>query len=96
MPGLKAVSDGLGAVEVDRLVAWVADQRYEIKATAEKEGIECDMLLTRSYDVYFDQDQANTVRNWITAQRDSGATWVKDIQWLEGPNLERVSAARLF
>jgi hypothetical protein len=56
------------------------------------EGIECDMLVTRSYDVFFEKKQAETIKSWLSEQQKRGCEWTTEIQWLEGPNLDRVSA----
>lgn len=90
MPSLKNHSDKFGEEIASELFDWVAGQRRGLKATAEAEGIECAMLLTRSYDIYFDKAHAETMKTWFLGQQRRGAAWTTEVQWLEGPNLDRV------
>lgn len=68
-----------------------AAQVRAMKAVIEKEELDCDFLVTRSFDVFFDEGQAAELKVWLKTQRADGQTWLQDMQWLEGPNLERVS-----
>lgn len=90
MPSLKNISDNYGEEVASELFDWVAAQRRGLKATAEAEGVDCAMLLTRSYDMYFDKAHAETMKTWLLGQQRKGAAWTSEIQWLEGPNLDRV------
>lgn len=92
---IKSIFDRHGSEVADQLGAWVLSQRSAIKATAEKENIECDLLVTRSFDAYFDPEQAREIKTWLQEQRRANAAWTQDVQWLEGPNLERVSSDSL-
>ncbi|KAK9424752.1 putative FAD dependent oxidoreductase [Seiridium unicorne] len=89
MPSIKSIFDGHGSAITEELVAWINLQRAAIKATAEKEGIDCDLRLTRSFDAYFDPEHASKIKTFLDEQRQAGAAWTSDVQWLDGPNLER-------
>ncbi|KAH8205313.1 hypothetical protein TruAng_000560 [Truncatella angustata] len=89
VPSLQRVSKKYDAATAQELFSWVSSQRIAIKTTVEQEGIDCDLLVTRSFDAYFDAAQAAEVKAFVEEQRQSGATWTQDVQWFEGPNLER-------
>ncbi|KAI0134333.1 FAD dependent oxidoreductase-domain-containing protein [Xylariales sp. AK1849] len=94
LPSVKNYQEKYGPAATEEFVAWVASQRAAMKATAEKERIDCDLLVTRSFDSYFDPTQASTIKAFLEEQRQAGATWTQDVQWLEGPNLERITGVK--
>lgn len=91
LPRVKGIIEKYGTTAGEEFIAWIASQRIAIKNTAEKEGIDCDLLVTRSFDAYFDPKQASEIKDFLDEQRQAGAVWTQDIQWFEGLNLERVS-----
>lgn len=91
MLSLKRFQEQLGSDKALELFDWVAAQRREVKKAVDDEGIDCDMLVTRSYDVVFEQHQAEIIKNWLFEQQKRGLEWTTEIQWLDGPNLDRVS-----
>lgn len=90
---LKSRFEKYGSAAAEELWTWTYSQARALKATAEKEGIDCDLLITRSLDAYFDAEQARSIKTFLEEQRQADAEWTHEVQWLEGPNLERVSAS---
>lgn len=88
---LKRRFEKYGPAAAEELWTWTYAQLRAMKATAEKEGLDCDLLVTRSFDAYWDADQASSIKTFLEEQRQAEAEWTHDVQWLEGPNLERVS-----
>jgi glycine/D-amino acid oxidase-like deaminating enzyme len=88
---LKSMQAQFGTQVAAEFAAVQAAQLRAMKAVVEKEEIECDFLVTRSFDVFFDEEQAAEMKAWVKEQHDQGADWLSGVQWLEGPNLERVS-----
>jgi hypothetical protein len=91
LPTIKSIFDRFGQEVTDQLSSWVSSQQAAMKAIAERENIDCDLFVTRSFDAYFEPEQAKTIKSWLDEQRRANAAWTRDVQWLEGPNLERVS-----
>ena len=66
-----------------------------LKATVEKESLDCELLVRRSFDVFFDEEHAKTIKTWLKEEREAGMAWTRNVQWLEGENLEKVSGYQL-
>ncbi|KAI1858905.1 uncharacterized protein JN550_012364 [Neoarthrinium moseri] len=94
LPSIKGYYDRYGPDLAEELVSLVSAQQRAIKSTVERENIECDLFVTRSFDAFFDPAQARNIKTWLEELRRNGAAWTQDIQWLEGPNIERVTGVK--
>lgn len=90
MPSLKRYHDKFSAAAAQQLFEYVGAQMAAMKSAQEIESIDCDLFLTRSFDCYYDPAQAAEIKAFLEEQRDAGAKWTQEVQWLEGPKLERV------
>lgn len=70
--------------------ALATAQISAIKAVVEEE-IDCDFVVTRSFDIFFDEEHSGEMKAWVKEQHSQSVEWMKCVQWLDGPNLERVS-----
>jgi len=77
-------------VSGNQLIDMQTRQIELIKDIAEKENIDCDLVLTRSFDILLDEEHAKEVREFFYKQKAKGPAWIKQTQWLEGKNLEKV------
>ncbi|KAH8198920.1 hypothetical protein TruAng_006928 [Truncatella angustata] len=91
---IKTIYDKHGPAVGEEFVELMGAQRRAIKATVETEDIECELLVRRSFDAYFDPVQAETMKRWLYGLRHNGVLWTQDMQWLEGPNLERITGVK--
>lgn len=91
LDSLKGWYEKHGADAAAELVAWSTAQRHSLQKISEEEGIECEFQVRRSYDVFFDADHAAALKEWMLARQRDGVSWLDDMQWLEGPHLDRVS-----
>lgn len=83
---------GIGAAE--ELIAFQVRQIQALKNVIEEEGIQCDFLLTRSFDVYLNEELAKERINGVREKvRDGVETARRELQIVEGSGeeLERVS-----
>lgn len=87
----KRLYEQLGAEEAAKLLSWIAEQRRAVHKVAQNENIDCQLLATKTFDVYYDEKHAAEMRSWLQDRRKEGVDWLDDIQWLEGPYLDRVS-----
>ncbi|KAK6203908.1 hypothetical protein LQW54_008601 [Pestalotiopsis sp. IQ-011] len=94
MPSLKRYHDRFGAAAAQQLFEYVSAQMAAMKSAQEIEGIDCDLFLTRSFDCYYDPAQAAEIKAFLEEQRDAGAKWTQEVQWLEGPKLERATGMK--
>jgi glycine/D-amino acid oxidase-like deaminating enzyme len=58
-----------------------------------KEGIECDLHLSRSYDIYTDREEARKVKEAYLRLKSEGVTkrTMEDLVWTDEENAEKVS-----
>ncbi|KHN96071.1 FAD dependent oxidoreductase [Metarhizium album ARSEF 1941] len=90
LPAVKTWYEKYGPQLTARLVAWTGAQRSAIKRIVEQESLECELLVTRSYDVFYDPAQATDTKAWLLEMRQRKAEWVDGFQWLEGPHLDQM------
>ncbi|KAH8898190.1 FAD dependent oxidoreductase [Thozetella sp. PMI_491] len=83
-----------GSEETAKIGAHQAAQMTALKATVEIENLDCELQLRRSFDVFFDKEHALAAKAWLQEQRNEGVEWVKNIQWLEGENVERITGVK--
>ena len=64
-----------------------------IKELIEKEGIDCDFQLTRSFDVYTDREQARSVKESYLRLKEEGVArrTLGDLIWTDEVDAEKVS-----
>lgn len=87
-----------GDVSAAAMVQLAQEQRTAMKAIVEREGLDCDFLLTRSLDVFFDAGHSAEVQDWLAMLWTSGsplAEAMREVQFLDGPNLERVRLGKI-
>ncbi|KAF7524690.1 hypothetical protein G7054_g11341 [Neopestalotiopsis clavispora] len=94
MPSLKKFHDKFGSAAAQQLFDHVNSQMAAMKSAQETEGIDCDLFLTRSFDCYYDPAQASEIKAFLDQQREAGAKWTQEVQWLEGPMLEKASGMK--
>lgn len=91
LESLKGWYEAHGADAATEIVEWTAAQRHGLQEIAEAEGIECEFQVRRTYDVFFEREHADELRKWMLERQKEGVSWFKDMQWVEGPHLDRVS-----
>lgn len=80
--------DGLeAATEVRDLVH---DQIYAIKDVVEREGLECEFELRRSYDVFLTEPEAEKARKEFEDSRNAGQKWTREVDWIGRDFVEQV------
>ncbi|KAK2605978.1 hypothetical protein QQS21_003604 [Conoideocrella luteorostrata] len=91
---LKAFYERHGTEAVAQLVALTTAQRGAIQSIVENENIECEFLIRRSFDMYFDKEHARELKAWLAERQEEGVSWLDDLQWLEGPHLDRITGVK--
>lgn len=82
--------DGLEAAsEVRQLVH---DQIYAIKDVVEKEDLDCEFELRRSYDVFLTEPEAEKARQEFEVYRREGQKWTREVDWLGKEFVEQVGS----
>ena len=86
----KPLYDAHGDAATQVMVHQLA-QLSALKDVVDKEGIECDLKVTRSFDVFFDEDHAREVYAFIDAKKSEGVSWAKEVEWIEASDVDKVS-----
>lgn len=85
--------DGLEAA--NELAEFQLRQIYEIKDQVDREHIDCDFLITRSFDVFMDAKQAHENENMVRRLVDAGIDVVdREIQIIPERNVEAVTGVK--
>ena len=66
----------------------------EIKSLVEKEHIDCDFTLTRTFDVFLDEAFANKSKNAYDSMVKKGLTSIQDAHFTPAKHAERVSGVK--
>lgn len=83
-----------GAAAADELAQFESSQVLAVKDMVEREGIDCDFVLSRAVDVCLDQEHADKCkREFLELQRD-GRPSVRDVFFAEGAAAEAVSGVK--
>ncbi|OOF93921.1 hypothetical protein ASPCADRAFT_209176 [Aspergillus carbonarius ITEM 5010] len=74
-----------------QVMAHQLAQLSALKDVVDKEGIECDLKVTRSFDVFFDEDHAREVYAFIDAKKSEGVSWAKEVEWIEASDVDKIT-----
>ncbi|KUI55502.1 putative oxidoreductase OrdL [Cytospora mali] len=74
---------------------FVKAQIYALKDIVEKEHIDCEFELRRSYDVFKSEGDASEMEaSWRREFLGNGYEWTKDVQWVGSEFVERLTSIK--
>ncbi|KAJ5536009.1 hypothetical protein N7513_009195 [Penicillium frequentans] len=76
------------------VVAYQLDQLAALKGVIEKEKIDCEFSLTRSFDVFFDEDHSREMQEFVSTQQAEGAPWAQHMTWIDASESEKVTGIK--
>lgn len=80
-----------GLEAANEMAAFLSDQKYAMKDAVDREGLNCEFEMRRSYDVYVDEGDAKQAEElYRTAIRESHQ-WARDFDFVGGEFVEQVS-----
>ncbi|KAJ5272350.1 hypothetical protein N7478_007475 [Penicillium angulare] len=83
-----------GYQAAEEVVAHQLNQLSAIHGIAEKENIDCELRVTRSFDVFFDESHASETREFISACKEKGVAWAEDIEWIEASRSDEITGMK--
>lgn len=83
--------DSLGTDAAGEMVKWIRENLYAVKKVIEKEGIEAQAELRRSFDVSLDEEDARQVKREFERQLETGFPLSEDVGFVGDEFAERVS-----
>jgi len=92
---LLRVSESEGPEYSESLAAYVDAQINAFKDVVEREGLDCEFELRRSYDIFLNEREAESVRaSWARYASQSGRMWAKPRQLVDSAFAESVSSVK--
>ena len=82
-----------GPAVAEEMAQFVYDQIYAIKRTVEKEGLDCEFELRRTFDVFLDAEEAKIVARKFTASLQAGHKWTREVDFIGEEFAEQVKLA---
>ena len=80
-----------GVAAAEEFAAFVSDQIYAIKQTVEREGLDCEFELRRSFDVFQVNAEADFVRKQFRESLQEGLRWTRERDLIEEDMVQQVS-----
>jgi hypothetical protein len=74
-----------------QMVRHQLNQLTALKEVVE-EGIDCELLVTRSFDIFFDEKHAEQMFEFISREQAKGTPWVKEVEWIDKAQSDEVSS----
>jgi len=75
----------------DECVAFVYSQNHLIKEVVDREGLDCEFELRRTYDVLVDEQDAKEAEETYKTGFREGYKWVKEVSFVDSRYAEQVS-----
>ena len=93
--GLLSTAKRRGVAVADEFASFVNEQIYALKDVVEREGLDCEFELRRSYDVFLDDLEAQNVKSQFRASLAAGHKWTRDRWLIDEDMVEQVSVIDL-
>ncbi|KAK3066239.1 hypothetical protein LTR53_017499 [Teratosphaeriaceae sp. CCFEE 6253] len=91
---LQSVSEKHGPTRANEFAKFVNDQIHALKRTVEKEKLDCEFELRRSYDVFLDADEADNVEAGFSASLDQDHLWTRDRSLVDASFAEQLTSVK--
>lgn len=72
------------------VIAYQLDQQTALQEVVEKEKIDCELSVTRSFDIFFDADHAREMQEFVSTMQAEGAPWAQHMTWIDASESEKV------
>jgi hypothetical protein len=78
------------AEAADECVAFVYSQSHLMKEAVDREGLDCEFELRRTYDVFVDEQDAKDAGETYRTAVEEGHKWVKEVSFVDSRYAEQV------
>ena len=79
-----------GPVVAEEMAQFVNDQIYALKRAVEKEGLDCEFELRRTFDVFLDAEEAEEVIRGFRSSLKAGHNWTREVDLIGKKFAEQV------
>ena len=74
----------------NEFAAFVYNQKYAMKDCVEREGLDCEFEMRRSFDVFLDEREAKEATAWFQQCLKEGHEWTHECDWIDEKHVEQV------
>jgi hypothetical protein len=79
-----------GLEAANSLAEFVKAQQYHMKDAVDREGLDCEFEMRRTYDVYIDEKDAKEAEELYHAAMEEGHEWARDLDFVGSERAEQV------
>ncbi|GAB1740694.1 hypothetical protein NU219Hw_g5783t2 [Hortaea werneckii] len=83
---------GIGAA--NEFAAFVYNQKYAMKECVEREGLDCEFEMRRSFDVFLDEGEAKEAKAWFRKCLKEGHEWTHECDWIDEKHVEQITSIK--
>ncbi|KAJ5919566.1 hypothetical protein N7454_009401 [Penicillium verhagenii] len=80
--------------ELAEIIGNQLDQITALKEVVEKEKIDCEFRVTRSFDIFFDEDDAREAHEFVVSRQAEGTPWAQHITWIDASESEKITGIK--
>jgi hypothetical protein len=93
---LQKVFEEHGLEAANDLAAFALSQHNHMKEVVDRENIDCEFEMRRSYDVYIDEADAKAAEELYRIAMREGYPWARDLDFVGGEFVEQVYSYTTF
>ena len=79
-----------GVEAANEFAAFVYNQKYAIKGCVEREELDCEFEMRRSFDVFLDEGEAKEAKSWFQQCLKEGHEWTHECDLVDEKHVEQV------
>ncbi|KAI5197297.1 hypothetical protein AUEXF2481DRAFT_40120 [Aureobasidium subglaciale EXF-2481] len=89
---MRKVISNAGVDTANELAAFVSAQKYHMKDAVDREDLDCEFEMRRSYDVYVKEEEAREAEQLYRTAVKEGHAWVRDLDFVGPRFAEQVTS----
>ncbi|KAJ6104495.1 hypothetical protein N7523_010815 [Penicillium sp. IBT 18751x] len=94
IPTIHHLAKTHGPEAAAQMVHHQLNQLTALNEVVDREGIDCEFLRTRSFDIFFDEKYAQEMYAFISAERAKGTPWVEEVQWIDKEESDKMTGVK--
>ncbi|KAI7162305.1 FAD dependent oxidoreductase [Hortaea werneckii] len=83
-----------GIEVANEFAAFVYNQKYAMKECVEKEELDCEFEMRRSFDVFLDEREAKEAKAWFQQCLKEGHEWSHECDWVDEKHVEQITSIK--
>ncbi|KAI6903556.1 FAD dependent oxidoreductase, partial [Hortaea werneckii] len=83
-----------GIEVANEFAAFVYNQKYAMKECVEREELDCEFEMRRSFDVFLDEGEAKEAKAWFQQCLKEGQEWTHECDWVDKKHVEQITSIK--